>query len=58
MKFAENMENYKNVIGSLVNGKRQLFKLAEEYNDKYLIQSVYIEKPKQLKQGIDKLPIK
>ena len=35
------MENYRNGTGSLATVKRQLFKLAMKYEEKYLIQSLY-----------------
>ena len=39
--FTINIENYHNGKGSLGTVKRQLFKLAMKYDDKYLIQSLY-----------------
>ena len=39
--FAKNMENYLTGKGSLATVKRQLFKLATKYEEKYLIQSLY-----------------
>ena len=39
--FEKSMENYRNGTGSLATVKRQLFKLAMKYEEKYLIQSLY-----------------
>lgn len=39
--FDNNMENYRNGTGSLATVKRQMFKLATKYEEKYLIQSLY-----------------
>ncbi|WP_106449752.1 UV DNA damage repair endonuclease UvsE [Trichococcus alkaliphilus] len=39
--FEKNMENYRNGTGSLATVKRQLYKLATKYEEKYLIQSLY-----------------
>ena len=39
--FEKSMENYRNGTGSLATVKRQLFKLATKYEDKYLVQSLY-----------------
>ena len=39
--FEKSMENYRNGTGSLATVKRQLFKLATKYEDKYLMQSLY-----------------
>jgi len=39
--FAKNMENYRKGKGNLATAKRQLFKLATMYEERYLIQSLY-----------------
>ena len=39
--FEKKIENYRNGTGSLGTVKRQLFKLAMKYDEKYLLQSLY-----------------
>ena len=39
--FTKNMENYRKGTGSLATVKRQLFKLAMKYEEKYLLESLY-----------------
>jgi UV DNA damage endonuclease len=39
--FEKNMENYRNGTGSLATVKRQLYKLAMNYDEEYLMQSLY-----------------
>ena len=39
--FEKNMENYRNGTGSMATVKRQLYRLATKYEEKYLIQSLY-----------------
>ena len=40
-QYDKNIANYRNNTGTLATLKRQLFKLAEKYESKYLLQSLY-----------------
>lgn len=40
-QFQRNLENYRNANGSLATVKRQLLKMAEKYEEVYLLQSLY-----------------
>ena len=41
VQFQRNMENYRNTTGNLATVKIQLLKLAEKYEEAYLLQSLY-----------------
>lgn len=40
-QFQRNLENYRNATGTLATVKRQLLKLADKYEEAYLLQSLY-----------------